>query len=138
DMNENFMDYTPDRWMNLFTFGQVERMDVVLNFSPRRASLVNGRATQDPVLSPNNLSLLTINNPQDFSCTGDVVPEITVLNAGNNPVTSATIVLSLNGKVLQSRNFSLNIAPGAELKLTFNPISLPTSTANEFRVEITA
>lgn len=40
NMIENYMDYSPDRCMNIFTFNQMERMHAVLELSPRRASLV--------------------------------------------------------------------------------------------------
>lgn len=41
DQFMNYMDYSDDACMNLFTQDQKGRMDVVLSLSPRRASLVN-------------------------------------------------------------------------------------------------
>lgn len=41
DMVQNYMDYTYDACMNIFTSDQKARMDVVLANSPRRASLLN-------------------------------------------------------------------------------------------------
>lgn len=39
-MFQNFLDFTDDNCLNLFTKGQVERMKIVLENSPRRASLL--------------------------------------------------------------------------------------------------
>ncbi|MCB0549118.1 MAG: T9SS type A sorting domain-containing protein [Phaeodactylibacter sp.] len=44
DMVRNYMDYTDDACMNIFTLGQKARMQAVMANSPRRASLVNSTA----------------------------------------------------------------------------------------------
>lgn len=40
DLTENYMDYSPDGCMNLFTAGQAARMRAVLQLSPRRQQLI--------------------------------------------------------------------------------------------------
>lgn len=48
DMSENYMDYTDDACMNLFTRCQRVRMRTVLQAAPRRASLLASRVCQGP------------------------------------------------------------------------------------------
>lgn len=52
DMVSNYMDYTNDKCMNLFTYGQKERTDIVLSNAPRRASLLASDVGNYPEKEP--------------------------------------------------------------------------------------
>lgn len=49
DMVENYMDYSEDACMNIFTVNQKDRIVAVMNNSPRRASLKTSLACQAPL-----------------------------------------------------------------------------------------
>jgi hypothetical protein len=57
NLTEDYMDYSPDACMNLFTQGQVARMRAVLQLSPRRARLLqnslNGALPETETLTVN-------------------------------------------------------------------------------------
>ena len=49
EMVQNYMDYTDDTCMNIFTLNQKDRITAVMNNSPRRASLKTSLACQAPL-----------------------------------------------------------------------------------------
>lgn len=72
DLIEDYMDYSPDACMNLFTQGQVARMRTVLALSPRRVQLV--RSAMEPLAETETLTINVYPNP----ASGRLIPTIDV------------------------------------------------------------
>ena len=86
DMYQNYMDFTDDRCMNLFTICQSGRMRAILEESPRRRSLLESKGRIEPVIVSNDMGIRKIISPEASNCQNLVVPEIEVRNYGNNVV----------------------------------------------------
>ena len=110
DMVENYMDYTNDACMNIFTQDQKERMVAILNNATRRKSLITSNVCQ-PLAGAEDYNLLNgmsiYPNPAQTvlnitSANGDLPDNYTIYNNLGQTVA--------NVKVSSSANLTINIS----------------------------
>src|SRR6218665_1861295 len=117
DMIQNYMDYTDDSCMNIFTNDQKTRIATVMTNSPRRASLATSTRDIAIALFANDAEVIIEN-----SC-GSVTPTcavpnpalpskiVSLYNRGTANLTSATLTYSIDGGTTYTNNWTGNLAP---------------------------
>lgn len=111
DMIENYMDYTDDLCMNIFTYDQKMRMRIVLEASPRRALLINSDACIPP--NSNDAAITNVFNPLGDNCVGSITPSVQLRNRGSNNLTSATINYRIDNGTVSTFSWTGSLTPGS-------------------------
>jgi len=112
DMYQNYLDYSFDRCMNIFTFDQTQRMRTVVENSPRRKSLLSSPGLIPPDNDQNFIVVREVISPANISCDNTFHPEIAVQNNGLNDITSYTITLTFEGSIFNIAYTGDTIPPG--------------------------
>lgn len=111
EMVENYMDYTDDACMNIFTQNQKDRMVVILNNAPRRSSLKVSTKNFPIPLFANDAEIKVENSCPTEACgTAQILQKITIYNRGTTTLTSATISYNINDLNYTSYNWTGNLA----------------------------
>ena len=121
DMFQNYMDYTNDACMNLFTQGQKNRMHATLYST--RESLLNSKACLSPYEDIGISDIPSLN--ENVFCGSEMDINVTLKNFSNQEITSAIIsyVLDNNPPVEVNWNGYLNA-------LESNTLSIGTEVLN--------
>ena len=132
----NFMEYVNDDCMNLFSLGQKERMVIVVNNSPRRASLLTSLALEEPPVL--DLAVTDIVAPASGICAMQVQPAVQLSNTGTDTIQSAKVQLAVNNNLVEELTFSLNLTINQDTVVYFSNLSLTEYGDLVFSVNITA
>ncbi len=131
EMFDNYMDYTSDQCMNLFTLDQNDRMRTVINNSPRRASLTTSLGLLNPVVYDHDLGIFAITSPETTTCDQLVTPTLIVKNYGNNDLNSVQIKLSNNGNLIETLTVNLGgLSQLISTTVMFSEVSLSEGDNN--------
>jgi hypothetical protein len=124
DMVENYMDLTDDLCMNLFTICQKNRMQVVMENSPRRATLLTSKGATPPVMVDNDAGIREITIPKTNTCAATVTPLAEIQNTGTNTISSFTVELRLDGNTAQSKTINSTLEMLESTSISFNSVEV--------------
>lgn len=134
-MYQNYMDYTDDVCMNLFTTCQAERMRTVLLNSPRRLTLLESKGGEMPTLVANDLGIRDILSPSNGNCSASHTPTVEIRNYGSNMINNANLELWIDDNLEQTLQLSsLNLSSGQIREVQFETIIASQQSLVTFKV----
>ncbi len=124
DMVQNYMDYSDDACMNLFTQGQSDRMNALFAPGGARASLVNSPgctpAVPDFALDAQAQSVIA---PAAGVCATSVTPVLRVRNNGEQTLTALDVSYSLDGTEIGTLTWTGALAYAESEDVTLSEIA---------------
>lgn len=102
----DYMDYSDDGCMNLFTQGQSDRM--LAAYYVMTPNLQYSKALQNPLVANNDIGVKAILSPANntYTCAGFVKPKIVIRNYGKSLLTSFTVLYGVTESGLVSKTFN--------------------------------
>ena len=139
DMFMNYMDYTDDAAMNMFTQQQCIRMLAVVSNPPWNILASSNGCT--PVTSFSlDAGIASIIKPANAvaTCVNSVTPSVVLTNAGSSTLTSAKVLYKMDATATQTLNWTGSLVTNASATLALNAYTGLTSAAHTFSVWVTA
>ena len=122
-MYQNYMDYSYDACLVMFTTQQVERMETALALY--RPSLLTSDGCQPVVRKPYDVFLKSINSPSQRLCSAAFAPSVTVRNNGSQTLTSFTINAQIDNGPVVTTSWSGSLATAASAQVTLTGMTAP-------------
>lgn len=122
----NYMDYTDDICMNIFTLNQKTRMLAVLNTAP-----YNALQTSTACAAPSNgidAGISAIVAPATTICSTTLTPQVTIKNYGTTTLTSATIKYKIDNNTLQTYNWTGSLTTGQTSNVSLSSMTTTAGT----------
>jgi hypothetical protein len=127
DMVQNYMDYSNDACMNIFTLGQKDRVRTVMNNSPRRVELQQSTVAGTGTSNDAGISFF-----KEFtSCGGSLAIDALLTNFSSSSTLLETLIhIEINGEVVASSPFLGIIDPLKSQYVTLSPVNISAGLHN--------
>ena len=135
-MYQNYMDYSNDIALVMFTKGQMERMQTALTLSPDRSPVLQSLTYQPGGVFVRNVSAKAIPFPSGNTvCRNNAIaPRVTIKNASTALLTSVTVNARVNSGPITSNTITVNVAVGTEATITLPPITATVAGVNTLTI----
>jgi hypothetical protein len=137
EMTMNYMDYTDDACMYMFSADQKFRAQLILTNSPMRAALITSTVCNLPALALDaGISFVSAPGYSQVICSNFINPTINLTNYGANTITSAILSFNVDGVNTQTMTWSGSLAPNSSALVNLPQISFPNSGPHVFNVSV--
>jgi len=122
-MYQNYMDYTPDACLLMFTPEQVARMEASLsNYYP---GLLSSTVCQPLSTARNNVALVQATSPEQRLCQNNFIPAVVIKNLGNESLTRLRISTLINNDSAQVYEWTGSLDYLASTTISLRQVLLP-------------
>ena len=123
-------------WANVYDVEQLDAIAWVQNAGTKEVYQACKSSTSIEPFFTNEAALSDITNVKSMTCTGVFQPKVVLTNNGSAPLTSAEIEVLVNGGLLETVNWSGNLATFGFQTVDLGAISFPFESQNELTVRI--